>query len=291
MNINIINLVKSTALATIILNSLVSLSSHNVNGPPRLINSYQTPLKLNVESTNYNEKSEIPEIASADSPSNVSDQILSIISYSTFNFTDSSQDAIGKLKLFLLSGQYSEIFGQRTIEDVQSNLFAAEHKVNVDGSISQQSHSHASSRQQSSNKDDAFFYASSPDKYTSENCYIVKMKTSVEKAIFEKLSEIFGAIDAKIYKKYNHGFLGYSICFPDNTLPLSLMREIPSIEFIERDLVIKASQIQEDAPWGLARLSSPDPKSSYYRFDGTGSGVTIYVIDSGLEKIAGNQKL
>ena len=106
--------------------------------------------------------------------------------------------------------------------------------------------------------------------------------------MFEKLHDVFGMIEAKIYKRYKHGFLGSSICFPENTLPLALMREISSIEFIERDNIVRAAQIQEDAPWGLARLSSPDPRSSYYSFDGTGQGVTIYVIDSGLSETKGN---
>ena len=89
------------------------------------------------------------------------------------------------------------------------------------------------------------------------------------------------------FKRYQHGFLGYSICFPENTLPLSLMKEISAIEFVERDNVIKASQIQEDAHGAWPVYQAQIRKSSYYGFDGTGQGVTVYVIDSGLSKING----
>ena len=204
----------------------------------------------------------------------------------SYNFIDSSKDAFTKLKSLINSGNYAEIFG-KNIDEVHSRIFSISDQITIDGSVYQQSHSRTLNSHQKDSSESTFFYSSNPDQHTNQNCYIIKMKASVEKSVFEKLSDVFGAIDAKIYKRYQHGFLGYSICFPENTLPLSLMKEISAIEFVERDNVIKASQIQEDAPWGLARLSSPDPKSSYYGFDGTGQGVTVYVIDSGLSKIKG----
>lgn len=202
-----------------------------------------------------------------------------------FDFVDNSRTAIDKLKEMISTGNYSDIFG-RSFDELQSNL-VVDQIMPIEGSISQQSNSYTFRTQKKGASNDKFLYVSNPENHTSQNCYIVKVKSSVEKSLFEKLHEVFGMIDAKVYKKYLHGFLGYSICFPENTLPLALMKEIPSIEFIERDNIVKASQIQENAPWGLARLSSPHIGSTYYNFDGTGEGVNVYVLDSGLSKTKG----
>jgi hypothetical protein len=198
-----------------------------------------------------------------------------------FNYTDSSEAAVMKLEAMINLGNFVDVFG-KSFDDLHSNIKLNGSVEVPEGLLTQQSNSQSFRANQKEASSDTFFYVSNPDQHTSQNCYIVKIKSSVSKTIFEKLHEVFGLIEAKVYKKYKHGFLGYSICFPENTLPLALMREIPSIEFIERDNIIKAAQIQDDAPWGLARLSSPSPKSSFYSFDGTGQGVTVYVVDSGL---------
>lgn len=281
-----INLNKRLRIAFVMFNSLVAGKTDNINGPnPSNPTKYQN-LESNLN--NENQNSEIPSLSPSESASNTTGSAFTFTNSNNYlNLTDNSRDVFDRLNTLLLWENYTEVF-EKPVEDLRHNIFASEKGESFDGSISQQSQSsHNVHQQPISSKDDTFFYSSTPDKHTSQNCYILKMKSSVEKVVFEKLSEIFGAINAKIYKKYIHGFIGYSICFPENTLPLALMKEIPSIEFVERDHVIKASQIQENAPWGLARLSSPDPKSSYYSFDGTGKGVTVYVIDSGLEKTKG----
>lgn len=249
-------------------------TSQNINGSQISIDNHQASVNVEASVDNLTENPvNINQPANNESP----------ITSKGFNFVDSSRTAIDKLKEMIAPGKYSDVF-ERSLDDIQSNLVADE-SMSQEGSISQQSNSYRSP-QKGSNKD-TFFYVSSPENHTSQNCYIVKVKSSVEKSLFEKLHEVFGMIDAKVYKKYQHGFLGYSICFPENTLPLALMKEIPSIEFIERDNIVKASQVQEDAPWGLARLSSPHQGSTHYNFDGTGEGVSVYVLDSGLAETAG----
>ena len=205
---------------------------------------------------------------------------------SGFNFTDNSGLIMEQLATFVSSGNYSDIFS-KPIEDIKSSLLVVPDVDISEGTISQQRNVHSSPSNNQEYSSDTFFYVSNPEKHTSQNCYIIKMKESVKKNTFDKLSEIFGAIDAKIYKKYKHGFFGYSICFSENILPLALMKEIPAIEFIERDNIVKSSQIQERAPWGLARLNNPDPRSNYFSFEATGEGVTVYVIDSGLVETKG----
>lgn len=260
-----------------------SSSDSNLNDPNSSINK-ASDTNEKISNTNTEESSMNPVLTSIDSTNKDSSNS------SRFNFIDNSKEVITKLTKLVESGKYSDVF-ENTMDQIHSRIFSNIDQTEDLGSVSLLSHSHSLNSLQKDQNDDMFFFSSNPDQHTSENCYILKMKSSVKKSVFEKLSDIFGAIDAKIYKKYQHGFLGYSICFPDNTMPLSLMKEISAIEFVERDNIIKASQIQEDAPWGLARLSSPDPKSTYYGFDGTGQGVTVYVIDSGLSKIKGSIKI
>lgn len=273
-----INMNKKIGFILVIFHSFISCKSENEAKTP--------PPPRNMNEPNSTDSNEL--ITSTENFINTATTIASETSHPTapvnqlkFNFTDSSETAVKKLEAMISAGKFSDIFG-KPFEDLFSNVMISRSVESSNIYFSQQSNYQSNRVYQKEAISDSFFYASNPEQHTSQNCYIVKMKPSVDKRIFEKLHDVFGMIEAKVYKKYKHGFLGYSICFPENTLPLALMREIPSIEFIERDNIVKAAQIQENAPWGLARLSSSDPKSSYYSFDGTGQGVTVYVVDSGL---------
>lgn len=58
----------------------------------------------------------------------------------------------------------------------------------------------------------------------------------------------------------------------------------PSVEFIEEDQVAMADAIstQAGATWGISRIDSPAIIDSTYTYSNSGSGVTVYVIDSGI---------
>lgn len=286
----IIHLDKKIGIVLVIFQTFISCNSGNEpNSPPRKnINGSKQIDSENstniTEPTNYLLDS--PPKANAPLPSETVPKNGSVNQFK-FNYTDSSEAAVKKLEAMINLGKFADVFA-KSFDDLHRNIkLNSSVEVSDDGSLSQQSNSQSFRAHPKEAGSDTFFYVSNPDQHTSQNCYIVKIKSSVSKAVFEKLHDVFGLIEAKIYKKYKHGFLGYSICFPENTLPLALMREIPSIEFIERDNIIKAAQIQEDAPWGLSRLTSTDPKSSYYSFDATGQGVTVYVVDSGLYNTKG----
>lgn len=227
-----------------------------------------------------------------ESPLNHAGQLQNDTSRATnyvLNYTDNSETVIPKLKMLMSSGNYSDVFRKPADFDpdvTTDDGDTADTIVPQDGTRPDTESTIHQSQSQGH-----FLYVPNPEKHTENNCFIVKIKESVEKETFEKLSAVFGVLDAKIHKKYQHGFIGYSLCFPGNILPLSIMREIPWIEFIERDNIVSASQIQEDAPWGLARLSSPDMHSQSFGFDATGEGVSVYVIDSGLVRTKGTAHL
>jgi cerevisin len=57
------------------------------------------------------------------------------------------------------------------------------------------------------------------------------------------------------------------------------------VEYIEQDAKVWTSEFstQEDATWGLARLSSREPYGTTYTYDeSAGEGTCIYVIDGGV---------
>ena len=58
----------------------------------------------------------------------------------------------------------------------------------------------------------------------------------------------------------------------------------PSVAYVEQDQVVHADATQSSAPWGLDRIDQTDlPLSTTYTYpDTAGSGVTAYVIDTGV---------
>ncbi|OLY85602.1 Subtilisin-like protease 8 [Smittium mucronatum] len=59
------------------------------------------------------------------------------------------------------------------------------------------------------------------------------------------------------------------------------------VEYIERDQIVSASSTQNDAPWGLARISHRETLNSttigQYIYDpSAGEGVDVYVLDTGI---------
>ena len=62
---------------------------------------------------------------------------------------------------------------------------------------------------------------------------------------------------------------------------LTLLRALGAISLIEPDSVVYASEIQQNAPWGLARISHRKPGASTYEYDSSaGSGTYAYIIDT-----------
>lgn len=108
-----------------------------------------------------------------------------------------------------------------------------------------------------------------PDKY------IVKMKNSAEISI---ASTKYSASHT-----FNHGIKGFSAKLSQKQL--EEIRNDPDVEYVEQDQEINLFEYlsQEDAPWGITRISHPSNGFTNYVYDSSaGEGICNYIIDTGI---------
>ncbi|KAI0433956.1 subtilisin-like protease PR1K [Xylaria sp. FL1042] len=113
-----------------------------------------------------------------------------------------------------------------------------------------------------------------------EGKYIVKMKSS---STVETLEAHKNLVSSKVDYTYNsHKFTGFAVTMTDEEV--EALQNMPDVEYIEHDAVVRASATQTNADWGLARLSNTSPDSSTYTYDDSaGEGVCAYVVDTGID--------
>jgi subtilisin family serine protease len=75
---------------------------------------------------------------------------------------------------------------------------------------------------------------------------------------------------------------GFGIKLPEKASGEAL-RHIPGVALVEPNRVVSVASIESNAPWGLDRIDQRSrPINGQYRYSSDGSGVTIYIIDSGI---------
>jgi subtilisin family serine protease len=81
---------------------------------------------------------------------------------------------------------------------------------------------------------------------------------------------------------YTSALNGFSAALSPGQLRAALHH--PDVAYVEQDQTARAAATQLSAPWGLDRIDQRNlPLSGSYTYNVSGSGVTAYIIDSGIE--------
>ncbi|RKF53848.1 Alkaline protease 2, partial [Golovinomyces cichoracearum] len=118
---------------------------------------------------------------------------------------------------------------------------------------------------------------------TTQN-QIEKQRTELRK----RSQSTINSLPSGIVHTYNIAgiFFGYSGNFDEKTI--NEINSHPDVNFVERDSIVTTMEkVQNGAPWGLARISHRSTLNfgtfnKYIYADGTGEGVDVYVLDTGI---------
>jgi subtilisin family serine protease len=108
--------------------------------------------------------------------------------------------------------------------------------------------------------------------------YIIEMIPRANAVAQENVLSVLG--DNVIYQ-YTKAFRGFAANLTQ--AEVKYLRSNPAIKTIEPDRIVRIDGEQSNPTWGLDRIDQQNrPLDSRYSYQGTGSGVTAYVVDTGI---------
>jgi len=117
--------------------------------------------------------------------------------------------------------------------------------------------------------------------------YIVVFQPGTPAAAMNAVAEQARGLGGQVDFVYDSALSGFAGNFPEQAI-FGLSHN-PNIEFIEADQEITLDATQSPATWGLDRIDQRNlPLNNTYTYNFTGSGVTAYIIDTGI-RITHNQ--
>ena len=112
--------------------------------------------------------------------------------------------------------------------------------------------------------------------------YVVVLNDNAGMAATNAVSSVAADVGATVHKQYNSALNGFSATMDDAAV--DELREDPRVAFIQADQVVHATETQSPTPsWGLDRVDQEAlPADDSYTYNETGTGVTAYIIDTGI---------
>src|SRR5436190_6014379 len=117
------------------------------------------------------------------------------------------------------------------------------------------------------------------------NQYIVVLEDSFEepKVIETAAADLSDQHRGKLGHVYTNAVKGYSVEMTE-TEAIALSDD-PRVKYVEEDSFVEPQATQTNATWGISRIDHRTwqyPLSTEYHYNATGSGVNVYIIDSGI---------
>ena len=125
----------------------------------------------------------------------------------------------------------------------------------------------------------AFAALPAPPAYadSTTDTYIVQLKAGV--SADKMVSKLMGGNAKVVHKVFQGGIVKL------NATQAKALAGSPYVKSVHKDAVIKATDTQLQPPWDLDMLdSSTGALDSSYTYPNNGSGVTVYVLDSGIQR-------
>jgi subtilisin family serine protease len=120
--------------------------------------------------------------------------------------------------------------------------------------------------------------AGPPDQARSSYIVVLKAGAGHPATVAAEQSRRYGAAVSHVY---SHALQGFALTLPD-AAAAALARD-PRVDYVEPDGIVTADTTQSGATWGLDRIDQRSlPLSGTFTYTASGSGVTAYIIDTGI---------